>query len=52
MEYECHLRGDVFLHCHCAATDSAERTGQEGALIGRTYLPRGDLSYPEHRDMI
>lgn len=46
MEYECHLGGDVFLHCHCAATNSAEHTGQEGNVIRRTYLPRSDLSYP------
>lgn len=41
-----------FLHCHCATTNSTERTGQEGIVIGRTCLPWSDLSYPEHGDML
>lgn len=41
-----------FQRRHCAATDSAELTGQEGTVIRRTYLPRSHLSYPLRRGMI
>lgn len=46
------ILGLHFQHYHCAVTDSAELTGQEGTMFTSTYLPRSHLSYSLHSDMI
>ena len=48
MEYDCHLRGDIFRHRHWATTDSTERTGRRAPWPGGR-LARSGRSYPETR---